>query len=360
MVWRELCNFVAYRDVLWAGCGRPRPRRAVAIDGQSVRKVLTDNELTIANTTAMLLTAADIKQRALAMGFDVCGIATAALVDERARRQYRQWLERGRQGCMAWAERYQAVRDDPRALLDGAQSLVMVGMNYLPQRLQPADAPQFAYYAYGRDYHDVLKKRLWQLAAEIQEATGCVSRACVDSAPLRERYWAQQAGLGFIGRNNQLIVPGRGSYFVLGALLTTLALEADAPCTLSCGDCGACLEACPTGALDGDGAVDARRCLSCLTIELRGPLPEQAQSALGHRVYGCDSCQRCCPHNSLAQATQHPEFEASDELMSLTLDDIVAMDRTAFNRLFRHSAVKRAKLEGLQRNANALRHPDEQ
>ena len=308
----------------------------------------------------MLLTAADIKQRATAMGFDVCGIATAAPVDERARRQYQQWLEQGRQGCMEWAERYLAVRDDPRELLEGAQSIIMVGMNYLPQRLQPADAPQFAYYAYGRDYHDVLKQRLWQLGAYIGEATGATARACVDSAPLRERYWAQRAGLGFIGRNNQLIVPGRGSYFVLGALITTLALEADEPCLLTCGDCGACLAACPTGALDGDGAVDARRCISCLTIELRGQLPEQATQVLGHRVYGCDSCQRCCPHNSHAQATEHPEFEASDELMSLTLDDIVGMDRTAFNRIFRHSAVKRAKLEGLQRNAQAVSRATDQ
>ena len=223
-------------------------------------------------------------------------------------------------------------------------------MNYYPPRLQPADAPQFAYYAYGRDYHEVIKQRLRQLATAIEKIASCQTRCCVDSAPIRERYWAQQAGIGFIGLNNALILPERGSYYFLGIILTTLELEPDAPCTLSCGECRACIDACPSGALSGDGAVDARRCLSCLTIEHHGELPEWVSSVLGNRVFGCDECQKCCPHNRHAQPTAIAEFHPTDDFLSLTRDRIASMDQQEFSRLFSHSAVKRAKLAGLQRN----------
>ncbi|MBQ7691346.1 MAG: tRNA epoxyqueuosine(34) reductase QueG [Muribaculaceae bacterium] len=298
--------------------------------------------------------AADIKTQAASLGFDACGYARAQAVDERARRCYRQWLDDGRHGCMAWASRHADVRDDPRRLLDGAHTIVMLAMNYRPPRLQAAGAPQFAWYAYGRDYHEVLRERMRQLATFIRESTGCECRCCVDTAPLRERYWAQQAGLGFIGRNNQLILPGRGSYFFLGAVLTTLELPPDTPCLLTCEGCGACVAACPAGALSGDGAVDARRCLSCLTIELREPLPSWAGQAMGNRVYGCDACQHCCPHNSLAAPTDLADFHPTEQFLRLDAEAIRQMTPGEFSLLFSHSAVKRVKLNGLQRNLAAI------
>ncbi len=256
---------------------------------------------------------------------------------------------------MEWAARHLDVRDDPGLLLAGARSIIMVAMNYYPQRLQPREAPQFALYAYGRDYHEVMRDRLQRLAARVHELAGeCETRCCVDTAPLRERYWATEAGIGFVGRNNNLIIPHRGSYFFLGAIVTTAQLQPDEPCRLGCGDCDACVRACPGQALSNGGAVDATRCLSCLTIESRDPLPEWAEEALGNRVYGCDECQRVCPHNRHPVPTTVAELQPSDEFLGLTARQIMSMDQPTFSRIFAHSAVKRAKLAGLQRNTRHL------
>ena len=297
--------------------------------------------------------ASSIKQRARELGFDACGIARAGRVDNEAAWRYARWLAQGRNGCMQWAERHCDLRDDPGLLLPGARAVIVVAMNYYPDRFQPREAPQFAYYAYGRDYHEVVKQRLRQLAALIEQMSPCQTRVCVDSAPIRERYWAQRAGLGFIGLNNALILPGRGSYYFLGVILTTLSLDPDAPCTQSCGECQACIQACPTGALTGDGAVDARRCLSCLTIEHRGDLPQWVSGVLGNRVFGCDECQKCCPHNRQARPTTIAELQPTGDFLSLTRERIAQMDQAEFSRLFSHSAVRRAKLAGLQRNLKA-------
>lgn len=297
--------------------------------------------------------AACIKEVSRALGFDACGVARAHRVDDVAAARYARWLAQGRNGCMEWAARHCDLRDDPQGLLPGVRSVIVVAMNYYPARFQPREAPQFAYYAYGRDYHEVVKQRLWQLAAAIEQMAPCQTRVCVDSAPIRERYWAQQAGLGFIGLNNALILPGKGSYYFLGVILTTLSLDPDAPCTQSCGECHACIQACPAGALRGDGAVDARRCLSCLTIEHRGDLPQWVSGVLGNRVFGCDECQKCCPHNRHAHPTTIAELQPTDDFLSLTRERIAQMDQAEFSRLFSHSAVKRAKLAGLQRNLKA-------
>lgn len=297
-----------------------------------------------------------IKEKARALGFDACGIALAHRVDDEAASRYAQWLAQGRNGCMEWAARHCDLRDNPERLLPSAKSVVVVAMNYYPPRLQPADAPQFAYYAYGRDYHEVIKRRLWQLAAFIEQMAPCQTRCCVDSAPIRERYWAQQAGLGFIGLNNALILPERGSYYFLGVLLTTLELEPDTPCTLTCGECCACIAACPSGALSGDGAVDARRCLSCLTIEHHGELPDWVAGVLGIRVFGCDECQKCCPHNRHASPTTVAELHPTDDFLSLTYEHIAHMNQSEFSRLFSHSAVRRTKLAGLQRNLSYIKN----
>ncbi len=293
----------------------------------------------------------DIKDIALALGFDACGISQVGRIDDDAARRYHQWLASGRNGCMEWAQNHQDIRENPELLLDGARSVIVVAMNYYPQVFQHHNAAQVAYYAYGRDYHEVMKQRLWRLGEAIERETGCASRACVDSAPLRERYWAQRAGVGFTGWNNQLIIPGKGSYFFLGVLVTTLELEPDEPCLEHCLQCRACEKACPSGALRCGETVDARRCLSCLTIEHRGELPGWVAGVIGNRVFGCDECQKCCPHNRHAVGNTTPEFQPKPELLSLTRDRILAMTQEEFSRLFSHSAVKRAKLAGLQRNA---------
>lgn len=285
---------------------------------------------------------------ARAVGVTDLGIARAMPVGKEAVNQFRKWLADGCQGEMSYLEKYAEVRDDPRLLLDGAESLIVTAFNYYPARRQAPDRPQIAAYALGRDYHEVVRERLARLADAIKRQWGGATRVCVDTAPLRERYWAVRAGLGFIGRNSQLILPGRGSHFFIGTILSTVAFAPTEPCKLSCGDCGACLRACPTGALDGSGRMDARRCLSYLTIEYRGPLSRGL--SLGNRLYGCDACQMVCPHNRNAVATGIPEFAPSDEILSLTREQIARMTPEEFSRLFRHSAIKRTKLSGLQRN----------
>lgn len=299
---------------------------------------------------------AHIKLMASNLGFDACGIARVHRIDSEAQQRYTSWLDSGKNGCMQWATNHQQLREDPQLLLEGALSVIVVAMNYYPQVFQPSEAPQLAYYALGRDYHEVVKQRLWKLAQAIEQETGCKSRACVDSAPLRERYWAQQAGVGFIGLNNQLIIPGRGSFFFLGVLLTTLELDPDEPCHDQCLQCGACERACPTGALHCGDTVDARLCLSCLTIEQRGDLPQWVQGVIGNHLYGCDECQLCCPHNKAAAPTTIPEFQPKPELLNLTLDDVLNMTQEQFSSIFAHSAVKRTKLDGLKRNALLIKN----
>ena len=292
-----------------------------------------------------------IRTEAARLGFDACGFARAEAVDAEAQQRYDRWIAARRHDCMDYATRYLDVRSDPRLLLDGAQTVISLALGYYPAVLQDRESPQFSFYAYGRDYHEVLRERLRALATYVKELTGCESRACVDTAPIREKYWAQRAGIGFVGRNNQLILPGRGSYFFLGFIITTLELPADEPCRLNCDGCGRCVAECPAHALDSEGAVDARRCLSCLSIEYRGELPPDL--SFGSRVYGCDTCQKVCPHNSAAVACCIDEFAPSSDFLALNHDAIAQMSPDEFRRLFRNSAVRRASLEMLKRN---LRH----
>lgn len=295
-----------------------------------------------------------IKDEARQLGFDACGFAAAEPVDDDAVQRYSQWIARGEHSCMTWAERYADIRRDPQLLLPGAKSVICLAMNYFPNRIRPADAPQFAYYAYGRDYHEVLRDRSRKLAQFIQEQTGCLSRVCVDSAPMRERYWAQKSGIGFVGLNNMIILPGKGSFFVLCEVITELELTPDAPCTLTCGECYACEQHCPGQALH-DGVVDTRKCLSCQTIENRDErLPEWIGQRIGNHVYGCDECQLCCPHNRHATPTSIPEFQPTDEFLALDAQSILDMTQEQFSRIFSHSAVKRVKLAGLQRNMRTI------
>lgn len=301
--------------------------------------------------TAAVAGHAELLPLAREAGATAIGIADAGPVALSTVEAYNRWLSQGRHGTMEYLARYGDIRRDPRLLLDGARSLIVAAFNYMPPRRQPDGVPRFADYALGLDYHEVLRERLGRLATAIRDRWGGDTRVCVDTAPLMERYWAVQSGLGFVGRNSQLILPGRGSRFFIGTVVTTTHFRRDTPCTLTCGDCGRCAAACPGGAITPDGncaAFDARRCLSYLTIEHRGPLP--AGLRLGCRIYGCDACQDVCPHNRHAVPTDIPEFLPRPSLLALTAPAIASMTPEQFSTIFRHSAVKRTKLAGLQRN----------
>lgn len=296
--------------------------------------------------------ASRIKSQAASLGFDACGFAAAAPVDDEAVQRYDRWVQQGHHGCMQWAAGHRDLRRDPSMLLEGAQTVISLALNYYPAKFQPQGTLRVAYYAYGRDYHEVLREKLTSLARFIEQTTCCATRPCVDSAPIRERYWAQRAGLGFVGRNNCLIIPGRGSFFFLGEIVTTARLHPDEPCTGSCGDCGRCVKACPSGALGKDGAVDATRCLSCLLIENHDEqLPAWVGDVIGDRVVGCDECQLCCPHNAHAVATSIEDFAPTDAVMTLTRERILEMTGGDFKRTFAHSAISRLRIKTLRRNA---------
>ena len=293
-----------------------------------------------------------IKSQASRLGFDACGFASATPVDDEAESRYDRWIELGHNGCMQWAAGHRDLRHDPSMLLEGAQTVIALAMNYYPARFQPEGTLRVAYYAYGRDYHEVLREKMSELAHFIEQITHCATRPCVDSAPIRERYWAQRAGLGFIGRNNCLIIPGKGSYFFLGEIVTSASLPPDEPCTLTCGNCGKCVEACPAGALHREGAADCNRCLSCLLIENHeATLPAWVSDVVGDKVVGCDECQLCCPHNAPAKATQVEDFAPTQAVMTLTRQGVEAMTSSQFKRAFAHSAISRLRYKTLLRNA---------
>lgn len=296
---------------------------------------------------------ASIRNHAASLGVSALGIAAAMPVERNAAECYKKWIGAGCHAGMEYLDRYHDVREDPRLLLEGAKSVIVCAFNYYPAVRRDKKLPEFAFYSYGADYHEVVRWRLGQLAAMIREKFGGETRVCVDTAPLRERYWAQRAGVGFIGRNNQLIIPGKGSYFFLGEILTTVEFIPDEPCWLSCGDCMACVKSCPGNAILPDGSVDARRCISYLTIEHKGEF--EGPLNLGNHIYGCDECQSVCPHNRNAVPADIAEFQPSEAFMSLDREAIEGLTSEKFNSIFRHSAIKRAKLAGLLRN---LRHLD--
>ena len=290
-----------------------------------------------------------VRRLVIEAGAVAAGVAEAAPVNAADIGLYQSWLASGRHAGMEYMERYSDVRSDPRLLLDGARSIVAAAFNYYTPRNSGAGGLKWARYALGRDYHDELRERLGRVAAVITESTGHACRVCVDTAPLRERYWAVRAGLGFTGRNGALIVPGHGSWCLLAFIITTLPLAPDAPCSqTACDGCGLCVKSCPGHALDGLGGVDARRCRSWLTIENRA---EALAEPLGDRIYGCDICQEVCPHNRDARPSEIEAFTPRKPILELGRGDILSMDQPAFSTIFTRSAIKRAKLAGLRRNA---------
>lgn len=278
-------------------------------------------------------------------------VAAASAVEESGRVRFNEWVASGKSAGMDYLKKYDAERNDLRLLLPGAQSIICCAFPYWhPDSLQ---TDIFAAYALADDYHEVVRRRLSSAAEMIGRIVGGEWRVCVDTAPLREQYWAARSGLGVKGLNGQLIIPGEGSYFFLGEILTTARIDPYSPCRATdCGRCGRCVKACPTGALGADGQVDARRCISYLTIEHRGELPEGAD--LHGHLYGCDECGRACPHNRSPLPTDIPEFTPRREVVALTAERAAEMTQEEFSGMFRRSAVKRAKLAGLRRNALSI------
>lgn len=292
-----------------------------------------------------------LKAEASRLGFCACGVARAEAVSQEAAARFDRWIAAGGHADMGYMERYREQRLNPALLVEGARSIVSVAMSYAPAVRLPADGYQMAAYALGRDYHDVFRERLTALA-EVMGWEG--AKVAVDAVPILERYWAQQAGIGFIGLNHQLIVPGHGSMCFLGEIITTAEADCyDEPLHRSCGQCGRCTKACPTGAL-GEEGFNARRCLSYQTIENRGPLSPEAAAALGDCFYGCDRCQQACPHNAQIPASTEPAFQPSAALLAMKKTDWHALTIEQYRALFKGSAVKRAKYEGLMRNLSHL------
>ena len=287
------------------------------------------------------------------MGFDACGIASATVLESESA-LVEQWLNEGHEGEMSYLTRNKEKRYDPRLLVEGTKSIVTVLYNYYP-KLQIGNGEHFkiAKYAYGADYHDVLKRKLRQLLERIETQTGKLDgvRVFVDSAPVLDRAWAVRCGLGFVGKNTTLIHPKKGSFFFIGHLFLPVALaETGQELTNRCGRCTKCLDACPTHALEAPFHIDARKCISYLTIEYKGGLEDMDPSTFKGWMYGCDICQDVCPYNRFALPNLEPEFQPSERLMAMHEDDWKHLSEADFKALFKHSAVQRAGYEGLKRN----------
>lgn len=296
-----------------------------------------------------------IKRKAHELGFLACGVARAGFLEQEAPR-LEQWLRAGRHGSMGYMERHFDLRLDPRKLVPGANSVISLAYNYhtSPQQRDP-EAPKLSTYAYGRDYHKVLKKRLKPLMAFIGERFGAVDmRAFVDSAPVLEKAWAERAGIGWRGKHTNVIRQGTGSWFFLCELITDLELAPDPPATDHCGTCRRCIDACPTDAITPYG-VDGSRCISHLTIELKDAIPQEFTGKLAGWAFGCDICQQVCPWNRFATPHTEPEFAPRPEVMGLGAEEWHGMTEVVFDRLFEGSAVNRTKYAGLMRNLRFLR-----
>lgn len=300
-----------------------------------------------------------IREAVMATGAVAVGFAQAEEIDADAAAQYDRWIASGSADRMDYLVRHAALRRHPRNVLENARGVVSIAYSYAPTEWRSAELPQIACYAYGQDYHDVLRKRLQPVVEQLKARLGGEWRICIDSAPLAERYWAVKSGIGRIGKNGSVIVDNFGSYIFLVEILTTLPVGSEMRSVKRCEGCDACVKACPQGALRGDGTMDARRCLNYLTIEHKGEWEgaslESMQTPAGVRtLYGCDICQRVCPHNRDVPSTTIAEFAPSPFILSLDKATTLSLDQTSFSRQFKGSPIKRAKLAGLLRNARNL------
>jgi len=296
-----------------------------------------------------------IKQKAAELGFSFCGIAKADFLADEAPR-LEKWLKMGMNGQMQYMENHFDKRLDPRLLVDGAKSVISLLYNYYTlQKQQDLSAPKISTYAYGEDYHVVVKDKLTELLEFIKATVGEVNgRAFVDSAPILERAWAAKSGLGWIGKNANLINKGNGSFFFLSELIIDLDLVYDKPATDHCGTCTACIDACPTQAIVKPQIVDGSKCISYFTIELKEEFPLTLNNNFDNWMFGCDVCQDVCPWNRFSKPHAEPSFEPSDMLMNMSKQEWLDITEDVFKRVFKNSPVKRTKFKGLERNIKFL------
>ena len=296
-----------------------------------------------------------IKSKAKDLGFLSCGISKADFLEEEAPR-LEQWLNQNHHGEMAYMANHFDKRLDPRVLVPGAKSVVSLLLNYHTEEKQTdVEAPKIASYAFGDDYHKVIKDKLKQLMSFIHQEIGEVQgRVFVDSAPVMDKAWAAKSGLGWIGKNTNLISKKVGSFFFIAELILDLDLEHDLPATDHCGSCTACIDACPTDALLAPYQIDGSKCISYVTIELKNEIPTDFQGKMDNWAFGCDVCQTVCPWNRFATPHSEPAFNPPDELLSLSKNEWEEMTQEVFSVIFKNSAIKRTKYEGLKRNIKFL------
>lgn len=300
-----------------------------------------------------------LREEAHRLGFDFVGISPAGFLEEEAPR-LEAWLNKGYQGRMSYMENHFDKRLDPRLLVEGAKSVVSLTFNYYTDaRSADPESPKIAKYAYGKDYHTVLKEKLRALMSFLQTEIGEINgRVFTDSAPIMERQWAAKSGVGWIGKNSLLLNRKQGSYFFLAELILDIELATDTPIKDYCGSCKRCIDACPTQAIVGNGLLDASRCISYFTIELRGDLPQEMQPYFDNWMFGCDICQEVCPWNRFARPHQEPDLLPHPKLLKMTKKEWTELTQEVFNDIFRGSAVKRTRYEGLMRNIEFLNRED--
>ncbi len=292
-----------------------------------------------------------IKQEALRLGFSSIGIAKAEFLEKEAPK-LENWLEKGYQGDMQYLENHFDKRLDPRLLVEGSKSVISLSYNYYPKEKQLNDTYKIARYAYGQDYHHVLKNKLKNLQEFIKDTIGEVNgRFFTDSAPVLERVWATKSGIGWQGKNSLLLQKNKGSYFFLAELIIDLELEYDTPFqTNHCGNCTLCIDACPTQAILPNNTIDGSKCISYFTIELKNEIPMEMQGKFADNIFGCDICQEVCPWNSFSLPHNEILFEPHSDLLTLTKKDWQNLTEEIFLKIFKKSAIKRTKFSGLKRN----------
>jgi len=292
-----------------------------------------------------------IKKTASQLGFAQCGISKSRVLEEEAD-HLESWLSQGMNGTMQYMENHFDKRLDPSKLVSGAKSVISLIYNYYPKKNLAVEGEfKLAKYAYGKDYHDVIKKKLKNFLSRVQDEVGEVhGRAFVDSAPVMERQWASLSGLGWLGKNSLLLNKRLGSFFFLAELIIDLDLIADEPVTDHCGSCTRCIEACPTNAIPANGVVDASKCISYFTIELKNEIPDEFKGKLNDWIFGCDICQDVCPWNRFSMVHQEPDFEPSEDLISMTRQDWLELTEEVFQRRFPHSPLQRTGIKGMKRN----------
>jgi len=299
-----------------------------------------------------------IKKWAAEMGFDYCGIAKAEPLHEDARR-LEQWLKKGFHGKMQFMENHFDLRTNPALLVPDAKSVITLMMNYYPNRQQNQDSPKISKYAYGKDYHEVIRHKLKKLLLRMQESIGEINgRGFVDSAPVLERAWAVKSGLGWIGRNGNLLTKQSGSFFFIATLIVDLPLEYDDPFAKDyCGNCNKCVESCPTQAILPDKTIDGSSCIAYYTIELKDALlPENMKDKFNNWMFGCDVCQDICPWNRFSKPTSEKEWEPIPEILNFSTREWEALSEINFKTIFKNSPLKRTKWKGIQRNLKFLQN----